>query len=270
MSILANQNINNLNAPVAAAEGGESAKWVKNLGRNSSQDAEGIPGGWGGYKYSPPGLSESILGDKWRVGPQGKMLMGGVGEYEYGPKEYARLRSSDSAKGEYSSLLTSFAFMIAKGGEWAASDDDGEEEAKPPTAAARMKQTFTSGSQMRSLWNAETGINGTPTSSGGTFTGYQADHTYGISNWFMGDEVSGVLRRDATATELDDAQSGAATVYREHNPHAPDAESQKAGRRHRAHTEAQGFGGGTEETVTPLVNIDTGIRNIPGMMGPKS
>ena len=34
MSILADQNINNLNAPVAAAEGGVSAKWVKNLGRN--------------------------------------------------------------------------------------------------------------------------------------------------------------------------------------------------------------------------------------------
>ena len=270
MSILADQNINNLNAPVAAAEGGVPAKWVQNLGRNSSQDREGIPGGWGGYKYSPPGLSESILGDKWRVGPQGKMLTGGVGEYEYGPKEYARLSSSDSAKGEYCSLLTSFAFMIGKGGEWAASDDDddGEEEAKPPSAAARMKQTFASGSQMRSLWNAETGINGTPTSSGGAFTGYQADHIYGISNWFKGDEVSGVLRREGTTAELEDAEEGG----RNARLSAGDSqiEAYTKGKKYRAKIAARGFGGGTTETVTPLVNIDTGIRNVPGMMGPKS
>ena len=259
MSILADQNINNLNAPVAAAQGGVSAKWVKNLGRNSSQDGEGIPGGWGGYKYSPPGLSESILGDRWRVGPQGKMLTGGVAEYEYGPKGFARLSSTESAESEYSSLLTSFAFMIGKGSGW------GE-----TVEAGKMKDTFTSGSQMRSLWNAETGTNGNSIASGGNFSGYQADHIYEISNWFMGDEVSGSLRRDATAVELDDAEAGATRVGRQSTPYAPDSAIARGAQRHRAHVKDQGFGGGSEETVTPLVNIDTGIRNVPGMMGPKS
>ena len=255
MSILADQNINNLNAKVSSeSEDTQQNRWVKNLGRNSSQDAEGKVGGWGGYDYSPPDLSEVILGHKWRYGPQGKMLTGGVATYEYGPKGYARLSSSNEDNSEYSSLLTSFAFMIAKDGEWADTPE-----------ASDMKQTFTSGSQMRSLWNAETGINGTPTSSGGVFTGYQADHTYGISNWFMGDEASGSLRRDATKKELGDAFTGAfdATSGR------MERKANKAAA-HRDLVKARGFAGGSAETVTPVVNIDTGIRNVPGMMGPKS
>ena len=143
-----------------------------------------------------------------------------------------------------SSLLTSIAELAA-----------GKQDAwSTQTSSERMRQTFTSGDQMRSLWNAEVGVNGTPVASGGQFAGYQNDHRYGISNWLSADEVQVGNQRTATWDDsfksMDTAESMADIVVAGVD----------------TITEDEG-----QETVRPVIDITaTGLRAIPGMMGPRS
>ena len=270
MSILAQQNINRLNAKEAGAAGGTAGKWVRNLGRNSGFGPTGMHAGtgWGGFSYTPGGLSSLILSLRWRQGPQGKYIFGNGEEHQYGPKEFSRLSDSQPDLEQlprYSSILTSFAFMVGskETPEWA-----------PARAAQNMRQSFTSGEQTKSLWNRKLGPNRgrTPVASGGSFRGYQAGHEYGVTNWDTAGKSSDIFYADtegkhkgvtvATAT----AQILGADLGSSSNIYGASTHDEwiSAWTAERTFTSIE-----TEKIRSPLSNINhTGLRNIPGMMGP--
>ena len=265
MSILADQNINNLNAVEAGEAGGIAGKWIKNLGRNSGFGPTGSRAGqgWAGFSYTPEGLSSLILSRGWRTGPQGKHLFGSGQKHQYGPKDFSRLSDSQPDLDflpRYSSVLTSFAFMIGS---------EEPEDWASGRVAQNMKQTFTSGDQMISLWNRERGRNRGQTSvaSGGQFRGYQANHKYGISNWsdvgkptvtkeweqegYEGDSLNTITKQFEWALRSDTTGGAAATAI--------------------AAWKEENTTRSTAQVIirSPLADIDhTGLRNIPGMMGP--
>ena len=260
MSILADQNINNLNAVEAGEAGGIASKWVKNLGRNSGFGPTGMRRGqgWAGFSYTPEGLGSLILSHGWRTGPQGKHIFGSGEKHQYGPKYFSRLSDSqpDLEKlPRYSSILTSFAFMIGseEPGKWASG-----------RVGQNMKQSFTSGDQMISLWNRERGPNRGQTSvaSGGQFRGYQANHKYGISNW--SDVGKHTITRNYSDKELDTTRK--AFEWRHRN----DTENIEPAI---AAWKEENTTRGIQQVIIrgPIDNIyQTGLRNIPGMMGPSS
>ena len=263
MSILADQNINNLNAKESGVEywrtwSGIAGKWIKNLGRNSGFGPTGSRAGqgWAGFSYTPEGLGSLILSHGWRTGPQGKHLFGTALKHQYGPKDFSRLSDSQPDLDflpRYSSVLTSFAFMIGseEPAKWASS-----------RTAQNMKQSFTLGDQVRSLWDRERGRNRGQTSvaSGGQFRGYQANHKYGISNW--SDVGKHMVTKNYSDKELDTTRRAFEWKHKDDTENIEPAI---------AAWKEENTTRGTQQVIIrgPLANIDhTGLRNIPGMMGP--
>ena len=125
---------------------------------------------------------------------------------------------------------------------------------------------------MRSLWDREHGPNRgqTPVASGGKFRGYQANHKYGVSNW--SDVGKPTVTRNYSEKELETAKEQFIWRFRD----------QSTGITSMAALFGQvmpALDAWAEENTTrsvgqviirsPLVDIDhTGLRNIPGMMGP--
>ena len=279
MSILAEQNINNFNPQAEVGSGGQKQRrWVRSLGRgprgegDSAEAGSGLHAGmgWGGYAYAPEGLGSIILGVRWRTGPQGKTLNSSFAPRQYGPRFFGTLgpdddggESSGGAGGgykqgavasRYSSVLSSFAFMIAKGREWG---DD--------IISQNMKQTFTSGDQMISLWNRErdSNVGQTPIASGGPVRGYQATHRYGITNRLAAGQVGSEITGGAAswAPQLGDLVTGGILTSAE----AGAAFGELA--KHGDPTKLGTLAAGREEVARKIYIVDTGIRNIPGMTG---
>jgi hypothetical protein len=260
MSILAQQNINNFDPQAEEGSGGRlERRWVRSLGRAPRGEGDSAEAGssnhagngFGGFAYSPEGLARIILGVKWKTGPQGKTINSSFAESQYGPRDFNILGPDDHdgigsgwyAGGEYesgtdgprySSILSSFAFMIGKGGQWGTSN-----------IAQNMKQTFTSGEQMKSLWNAEAGVNGTPIASGGQFEGYQASRPYKLSTYAHGFTLADFFQLAERFEELTKKQQ----------TELQDMAS--SGKLARPTWE--------KEISMPAANVNTGIRNIPEM-----
>ena len=132
--------------------------------------------------------------------------------------------------------------------------------------AQNMKQTFTSGDQMISLWNRErdSNVGQTPIASGGPVAGYQANHKYGITNRLAAGTVGSTIigtRMDALF-QLGDLITGGILTS---------AEGMSAfGKVLRYGVKGADLGilgAGREEVARKLYTVDTGIRNIPGMTG---
>ena len=250
MSILAQQNI------VNGVEGND--KWSANLGAQS-RDRQEPHNYFTGYSYRPAGVSVIPANDTaTRVGPKGTPIAN-QGD-SYGPPGFNRLSDSDADPATIPSLLTGFAYMMGARvnvGEWGRSG-----------SSQRLKNTITSGDQMRSLWNSTVGVNNVPVASGGQFAGYQHNHQYGITNW---NPTQSGHTRAATATELFGARRAAA---REHFASGGGMETVVAATDEAAHARKEAGvddGSQTTETVRPMRDItDTGIRVIQGMMGPRS
>ena len=236
MSILAQQNIMN------GVEGNDA--WAANLGKEHHHPS---PVGFAGYNYSPAGLQEQFGIDvNTRVGAASRRIQNDdESSAGYGPG-FNRLADHESGN-TVSSLLTSLAHMVAGN------------EPNWGNAAAKLRHTFTSGEQMRSLWNAEVGVNGTPVASGGQFAGYQNDHRYGINNWTSTDQTEvGYM------VTFFDSQRDIDKEERRANLTGEDFDASNI--RTPGEFENQG-----QETVRPKIDITaTGIRAIPGMMGPRS
>jgi len=265
MSILAEQNINNFDPQSEIGSGGQrERRWVRSLGRDSEGITESRSGlhagnGWGGFAYSPEGLGSIILGVRWKTGPQGRTINSSFAPRQYGPRFFGTLGPSDDEGAtqegrRYSSILTSFAFMIAKGHSWGRDN-----------IAQNMKQTFTSGDQMISLWNRERDSNRgqTPIASGGPVRGYQADHKYGITNRLAAGQVGSQITGGAAswAHQLSDLVSGGNISVEEAQT------AYHTLRRSRDVTQVGTLGSGREEVTRKIYIVETGIRNIPGMTG---
>ena len=255
MSILAEQNINNFNPQAVEGSGGRlERRWVRSLGRAPRGEGDSAEAGssnhagngFGGFAYSPEGLASIILGVKWKTGPQGKTINSSFAESQYGPRDFNILGPDDhdgigsgwvsggvyesgTDGPRYSSILSSFAFMIGKGGKWGTDN-----------IAQNMKQTFTSGNQMKSLWNRDrdSNVGQTPIASGAPVKGYEADRKYGIISYTLKEFFAMAGDESTTAAEKIEAFN----------------------------IRMKGVAG--QETVSPAESImHTGIRNIPGMTG---
>tara|TARA_Y100000310_G_scaffold72381_1_gene68418 strand:- start:43 stop:837 length:795 start_codon:yes stop_codon:yes gene_type:complete len=262
MSILAEQNINNFNPQASEGSGGQKQRrWVRSLGRDSqgiteSRSSTHAGNGFGGFAYAPDGLGSIVLSRRWRTGPQGQAINSSFAPRQYGPRDFGTLGPDNHRRyrARYSSVLSSFAFMIGKGGRWGRNN-----------IAQNMKQTFTSGDQMISLWNRErdSNIGQTPIASGGPVAGYQASHKYGITNRQAAGTVGSTITGGAAswAHQIEGLISGGNISLDE----GISAMGELA--KNRDPTTLGTLGAGREEVARKLFTVDTGIRNIPGMTG---
>ena len=207
--------------------------------------------GWGGFSYHPRHLTSLIGAMKGQIGGESptmnygmQRINDGAEETRYGPDEYASLSNSSLT------VLGAFADMIGNNGSVWSTGDVGQ----------AMKTTFTSGEQMRSLWNSEVGVNGTPVASGGQFSGYQDNHRYGISNWNASEtHVTEQVMQNREATQEEKQKA-----FTDEGREAMQALDQSG-------VDEEVTAIGKLETTYPMVDITaTGIRAIPGMMGPRS
>ena len=261
MSILKQQNINNLNIGLVGAPGQIKDEWYRNLGRNNGhEDTPSAGRGFGGYDYSPPGLTKVMISYRWRQGPQGELIFGNGAEHQYGPRFFSKLPNDKVAgqtfEGSHSSLLGAFATMIgARSPKW------GEN-----TSSQNMKQSFVlMGGYGKSLWNKNRGINGTAIASGTPTKGYESGHEYGINNWQADGTTQSEISGDKStwAAQLGDLigdgnisleeGQGAAASLKEHG------DASKLGP----------LGVGREEVTNKRTIEHTGLRNIPFMAGPQ-
>ena len=194
MSILAQQNINNnFNDGIGKISLVDKTKWRESLGRVGAARTRGRAlSGWGGYKFSPPGLRNELSGGSGAGlrGPRGKNLYA-ISQKDaddgaaYGPPTGQPLPNSTDPTGDdaiYSSVLTSLAWMIGK------ANGTPQFDTRATTPGYRMKETFTSGRKIVSLNNSgytAVGHNDLtiPDASGGAVPGYQANNPYEITNW---------------------------------------------------------------------------------------
>ena len=165
--ILANQDINGFVAPSAASDDTNLAnKWHINIrGRDypNSTHMETSTTQWNGYAYTPEGLEGIMPGDvaSNAEGPRDYYFNGWIDD-QYGPPAFGRA-ATDDPTGKPVSLLSAFSSMIGHGSaSWGTH-----------ARAVKMETTFTSGSQIRSLWD-KSDIHGVPIASGGAFNGYES------------------------------------------------------------------------------------------------
>jgi len=197
MSILAQQDIRNTNnSGLMGPTTSLRTAWKENLGIGRPRPATT---GFGGFTYSPVGLQlqlESTNPNNYD-GPIGNDIADSDGQY--GPEAFARLDSKEDGSNNASSLLGAFGIMLNEGSAWGKA-----------TSSQKMKITFTSGKQTKSLRNASLGVADTPIASGGPAQGYQADQKYGMNNYTInelnaaadaGDEFFGSSLKGTRATE---------------------------------------------------------------------
>lgn len=213
--------------------------------------------GYGGYLYSKDAEQEAMFDNTIaRTGPKNnKMLLQGLGTYQYGPVGSARLSNSEGED----TMLGQMADMLKL-------PVDGERVTWSSGNGQKIARSFTSGAGTRSLLDQTTNGYGTPNSSGGAVAGYNGNNTYGISNWLTGGgagtvaiEAVAEVRRDATRNEAqhldkdfkdlgqrmvgnNDAQFGQSIVT----------------------TEASaGSAGSNTETFSPTVQVAGGLGRLP-------
>ena len=231
MSILAQQDIRNATNSGLMGPSTAPTAWQQNLGATAAQQPQTT--GFGGQAFAAPGLSFLNIAGPQADGPRGILIRP---EYatnpsgQYGPPSFTRLTDREDSHAK--SILGAFAIMIA-GVEGVTRNVWGL-----GGTALKMKNTFTSGNQTRSLRIATVGHGNTPIASGGTFEGYQAGQKYGMHNYNISEIFAAAS--DDTLDKLGEGQ------------HTPFGSSLKG-------SEA------TEEVNPPVPIEDTGLRNIPGM-----
>jgi len=185
-----------------------------------------------------------------RTGPRlgGPLVNNGSNDQKYGPESTRRMGS------EGTTILGIIAGMIH-------SQDhlDGEIPLWQTAGEGKnMAATFTSGDQMRSLWNSTNGSDNNPMASGGTFRGYQRSNQYAINNW---DAVGWTAAVAAVTRHMGDMEASQGNY--QDDPRY-DADS----KRYTEQAAQAAFYGvtGKEEVTRPSVTVSTGIRGLPGMM----
>ena len=251
---------------------------------------------YGGMNYAPFGLESLWLatssngGMERRTGPGARVITQGAQRLEtdgssraapldqYGPLGFGRLPNMENTYLAFSggpnvwmsspSLLTSFAWMIGdkRSPKWAANNN-----------ADRMKNTFTSGKQMKSLWDRILGSNRgqTPVASGGPTLGWQYSNPYGHA-WTADQAGEGSIITGSPTTWIAQLRKlfddGAIT------------QAQEIGARAEMNAQYLALGANmgqwqtllTAETLSPIkdrrgepvIITQTGLQNIPGMTGP--
>ena len=186
-----------------------------------------------------------------RTGPRvGTFVTNGSNDMSYGP-------IGRKLPNEATTVLGILASMMGSTSDDADAGDTPASRGWNRTGAGRnMAETFASGDQMRSLWNAQLGADNHPMASGGAFMGYQRSHPYGINNWdAIGTgtaeqsvqlskqqiDAMGLEGENKADPRFDAGTSTYITAYAQ-------AASQIA------------------EVVAPSVMITTGIRGLDGMM----
>ena len=183
-----------------------------------------------------------------RTGPRvGTFVTNGSNDMSYGP-------IGRKLPNEATTVLGILASMMGSTSDDADAGDTPASRGWNRTGAGRnMAETFASGDQMRSLWNAQLGADNHPMASGGAFMGYQSSNPYGINNWdAIGTGMDVIGRRGLTGAELQSGNFADDPTFNE-----ADATIQTS-RRLEANQVA--------EVVSPSVMITTGIRGLPGMM----
>ena len=194
-----------------------------NAGENPSSNQY-----FGGFSYAADETSREAFGTdakSTRKGPIGNPMPQGD-DFKYGTEGQARLSTSQST------VLTQAAKMTS-----GQITDFGSEG-----TAAQIAMLWTSSNQLRNLRNT---LNG----SGQEASGYDANHSYGISNWNV--DIEGAVE-DVASAFVNAAQGfklrAAAEV----------ADKVAAG-------EYAGVNEGATEVYRPQVTMATGLRNINGI-----
>ena len=223
-------------------------------------------GGFGGFTYSGDNAWKAWATpiDKRTGALNDEELDAGAGDLTYGPKAFGRLAASQTT------LLTNLAEGI---GEMSTNETSEGIKVEWSTEGygAEMKNTFTSGDQMRSMQIKTLLPNGRPLASGGTIVGYDKRRPYHINNW---NDVGGNAAAELTAREgglkfsgegglfdmLDDLEKQGAAVWQTQD------EADDAGRELYDY-EFTGIEGGASEVFGGTRNINMGLRALPGMKG---
>jgi hypothetical protein len=179
---------------------------------------------FGGFTYASDDTTREAFGTdakSTRQGPIGNPLDQG-NDFKYGTEGQARLSTSQST------VLTQAAKMTA--GEDTKFGSKG--------SAAQIALSWTSSDELRSLRNTQTG-------SGQETSGYDANNSYGISNW-------NTDLRQATMDAKKATQERGVAGYREVMKAVEEGEY-------------AGVNQGGAEVYKPQVTVATGLRNIDGI-----
>jgi len=197
------------------------------FGKKGQYNAGENPGSnqyFGGFTYASDDTTREAFGTdakSTRQGPIGNPLDQG-NDFKYGTEGQARLSTSQST------VLTQAAKMTA----------GKDTEFGSEGSAAKIALSWTTSDELRSLRNTQTG-------SGQDTSGYDANSSYGISNWTY--DAEGILSDVETAI-AENGQDGVLGVV-------DDAVEGKY----------TGVNEGAIEVYRPQVTVATGLRNISGI-----
>ena len=197
------------------------------FGKKGQYNAGENPGSnqyFGGFTYASDDTTREAFGTdakSTRQGPIGNPLDQG-NDFKYGTEGQARLSTSQST------VLTQAAKMTA----------GKDTEFGSEGSAAKIALSWTTSDELRSLRNTQTG-------SGQDTSGYDANSSYGISNWTY--DAEGILSDVETAI-ADAGIDGAFAVADE-----------------AAQGKYTGVNEGATEVYRPQVTVATGLRNISGI-----
>ena len=223
MGILDTQNLNDTLLPSFEGLDNKRAPFG-NKGQYNTGEDPSFNESFGGFSYAADEIAREAFGTdakSTRIGPIGNPMPQGD-DFKYGTEGQARLSTSQST------VLTQAAKMTS-----GQITDFGSEG-----TAAKIAMLWTSSNQLRNLRNT---LNG----SGEEASGYDANHSYGISNW---------------NTDVDAATTDAAEAFIEGGLDAMHKVADAV-----AEGEYAGVNEGATEVYRPQVTMATGLRNISGI-----
>ena len=231
MGILDTQNLNDTLLPSFEGLDNKRAPFG-NKGQYNTGEDPSFNESFGGFSYAADEIAREAFGTdakSTRIGPIGNPMPQGD-DFKYGTEGQARLSTSQST------VLTQAAKMTS-----GQITDFGSEG-----TAAKIAMLWTTSDELRSLRNT---LNG----SGKEATGYDANHSYGISNWTM--DVEGATT-DLAQAFVDDGNKQGKTYLAT----VDDIQSAEEGSGKYA-----GINQGATEVYRPQVTMATGLRNISGI-----
>ena len=223
MGILDTQNLNDTLLPSFEGLDNKRAPFG-NKGQYNTGEDPSFNESFGGFSYAADETAREAFGTdakSTRIGPIGNPMPQGD-DFKYGTEGQARLSTSQST------VLTQAAKMTA----------GKDTEFGSEGSAAKIALSWTTSDELRSLRNTQTG-------SGQDTSGYDANNSYGISNWNTDAEGVGSDFEDAFAEAGID---GAFAVV--------DAAIEG---------KYTGVNEGATEVYRPQVTVATGLRNISGI-----